>query len=691
MTRFLGYRLNHRRLRWGLAAGLASVLVAGLGWLAWSSPRPPAATAARDVTLEIPAREAPATTPAADMSAELSTEDPRGEAELPAEVERRLIRRVRHLASDELEGRGLGTQGIELAAQYIAQEFQQAGLQTNYGDGTPFQKFARSVKYGIGSRNELALEGPEGSRQDLALRQDFLPLSLSGSGRFSLPLVFVGYGITAPEADYDDYQSLQVTGKAVLVLRHGPRWLDRGRPRAVAENSRHVHLSNKVANALRHGAAAVVFCTDYRTCLSRQPAAGANSAAGASPPVDPSRYDALLGFQVNGADAKRQIPVLHAQRRFLEPAVRQGAGVELADLEARIDEQRMPQSCVLEGWKISGEVQLGQTARELKNVIAGLEGAGPLADETVVVGAHYDHLGYGGGGSLAGGRREIHNGADDNASGTALIIELGRQLAKRRQPLSRRVLFIGFTAEESGLIGSEHYVQSPVLPLRQTIAMVNADMVGYLRQERLEISGSGTAAEFPPLLSRLGSLHGFRLELDPSGDGPSDHASFCERRVPVLHLFTGLHEHYHRPTDDSDRLNYHGLRRITQFTRELVEALADAPRRPDFRGEAEEDWLVRRPSAKPTPAPAPPRPTTSGWLGQRASDGRGLVVRQLPKAGWAAQSGIRAGDRILQLGTRTVASLEELQTALDAVPRGQSASLQIVRGEVALELQLALP
>ena len=673
---------GRRKLRLWLGGGLLLAVVgvgAGHHWL----QAPPADAS--------PAARAAPRLPSAAGDARAGGRLP-AEAAAPsdaANMERRLLQAVRYLASDELEGRGLGTAGIERAADFIAQEFQRGGLRAAAEDGTPFQRFARSVKFGLSGRNAVALAGPDALRQELSLRQDFLPLSLSGSGAFALPLVFVGYGITAPDVAYDDYAGLDVTGKAVLILRHEPRPLQRHGHVPAGESSPQAHLSSKVANAVRHGAAAVIFCTDYQALQPRVPTGGAGQSAADRRPAGVSALDTLLGFQVNGAVAKRQIPVLHILRPFLEQAVRQATGQELRDLERDINEQSRPQSRRLEGWQIAGEVNVGQTVRDLKNVLATLEGQGPAAQETIVLGAHYDHLGFGGAGSLSSGSREIHHGADDNASGTAAILELGRQFAARPTRLPRRLLFLAFTGEESGLLGSEYYVGHPVVPLRQTVAMVNLDMIGYLRQERLEISGSGTAVEFDPLLRRLGPTYGFRLELEPGGDGPSDHASFFEQRIPVLHLFTGLHAHYHRPSDTWDKLDIRGLRRITQFTQDLVTALAEAGPRPHFRGDAD-DELFEAPRRRP-PTAAPPQAVTLGVSGQLADDGGGYLVRQVAQGSPAAQAGIRPGDRILQIGPRTVSRLEDARAAMQSVTAGTRLPIRLQRGGVALEVEVAIP
>jgi Zn-dependent M28 family amino/carboxypeptidase len=230
---------------------------------------------------------------------------------------------------------------------------------------------------------------------------------------------------------------------------------------------------------------------------------------------------------------------------------------------------------------------------EFKNVVAVLEGEGPLAEQTIVVGAHYDHLGIRGGGStleriarsllaMPPQNPEVYNGADDNASGVAALIEIARSLANRPEKLRRRVVFVAFTAEERGLLGSAYYVSHSPFPLDKTVAMLNLDMLGRLRDERLIVVGSGTGTGFGEVLDQVNQRYNLKLDKSPRGFGGSDHASFRARKIPAMHFFTGTHENLHRPTDDLETLNVPGMRRLSQFVGEVVVALANAEQRPEY-------------------------------------------------------------------------------------------------------------
>lgn len=542
-------------------------------------------------------------------------------AEQSVAVEQRLSEAARYLSSDELQGRGIGTKGLELAAQYIAVQFNEVGLKTDVFEQSPFQPFEVSTGTKLGAENRLTLlsppaqKGGEPNRIDLTLGQQFTPLAVSGSGRFDLPLVFVGYGITGKEEAYDDYAGVDVKQKAVVILRHEPQQAD---PKSVFNGtnvSQYAPFRRKVSNAIEHEAAAVIFCTDrfeirrnagqvhkrWQAALDRLAQEHAKLKKVDSPTLEQiesqrqrmeelaqevdtwskklqDAQDPMLPFTAGGRDAQQpDLPVLFCRRGPLDRALKAASGNDLGTLEEQIDQELEPQSRLLPDWRAVGQVDVQRTTAEVKNVIAVLEGAGPLADETLVIGAHYDHLGFG-----RGSEKTLYNGADDNASGVAVMLEVARRLASRPEKLRRRVVFIAFAAEERGLLGSHHYVRNPRFPIENTIAMLNADCVGRLREEKLTVGGVGSAAGFDPLLDELNQRHAFKLTKQASGRGPSDHAAFYGARVPVMHLFTGRHGDLHRPSDDFETLNLSGMRRIADLVTELAVALANADGRPEY-------------------------------------------------------------------------------------------------------------
>ncbi|HTI50829.1 MAG TPA: M28 family peptidase, partial [Planctomycetaceae bacterium] len=487
----------------------------------------------------------------AALALALSSAFPVRSDDAAAESEQRVLRDIKYLASDELEGRGVGLKGIDLAADYIRDQFARAGLKLDAAKGGPFQTFTMNTGADLGTVNTLALGGPNQKQVELKLNTDFIPQSFGGAGAFSGELAFCGYGIEAPDKEYDDFAGVDLKGKVALIMRKVP---DQSNPRGRFAGrhggmSTHAELRTKVSNAFNHGAAAILLVNDPQTGrqeleqsrkqVSKLADAVAEAAAEfeATDPQDSEKLsaarkalstevakykagkghlgteptDTLLKFGYAGSEPIRNLPVVHITRAAADQVLKPALGKTLTELEAEIDEDVKPHSAVLKGWTAGGVVSIDRKQADVKNVIAVLEGSGPLADETIVVGAHYDHVGRGGPGSLLPGSTDIHNGADDNASGTVSLLELGRRLAARKEKLARRIVFIAFTGEESGLIGSARYTREPLFPLDKTIAMINMDMVGRLKDDKLTVFGTGTAPGWEGLLNELGRKFNFQV------------------------------------------------------------------------------------------------------------------------------------------------------------------------------------
>lgn len=468
-------------------------------------------------------------------------------------LESRLVDEVKYLASPDLEGRGIDTPGIDLAAGFIADHFKAAGLQPVYGQNGYYQSFDYVTADHTDMATALAVAG-----QNHRLGGDFVALSFSAEKSFAGPLAFAGYGIIDTDHSYDDYAGLDVRGKAVVVMRFEPHD-EKGHSRLVADGwSAGARLSAKVRAAADHGAIAVLL-------------------------VNPPEFhggDDLLPFATRFNEAPMSIPVLQVKQSVVDAWLKQAHQPTLAELQKTIDQTGRPHSMAPAGLTASGKVRIHRTVHQLKNVVGRLPGRGEHADEYIIVGAHYDHLGYGRAGSLSPGNRSIHPGADDNASGTAAVMEMARLLANQPPP-ARTILFVCFTGEECGLIGSGYLVNHSPVPLRQVVAMVNLDMVGRLRNMTLLVGGDGTARPFDRILADLDEQSPLKLdEFGKGGFGPSDHLSFALKKVPVLFLFTGLHLDYHRPTDTADKINYDGLAQVVRFGVKLVDRLCAMPKSP---------------------------------------------------------------------------------------------------------------
>ncbi len=595
----------------------------------------------------------------------------------------RLRRHAEYLASDELEGRGPKTKGIDRAAEYIAAQFASAGLRTNAYQGRAFQEFYLSRGYALGKPNHAEMVGPKGQRLALELGQSFTPLALGTAGKLDFPLAFVGYGISAPELGYDDYAKIDVQGRAVIVLRHEPQQGDEQSVFDGQRNSPHAFLSRKLAVAEQHGAKAVIFCNDGYNLGVRDNA----------PDNAQFTADKLLEFNTGGGAPRSSLPALHLQRDILDKLLHAAGAPSLLEFEKRADERLETNSRDLTGWRIQGVTTTVRTGKALKNVIGVLPGENGLQSEAILIGAHYDHLGLGGDGSLAPWTVDIHNGADDNASGTTVLLEVARRLAAQQPRLKRTVVFVAFSAEEMGLIGSERYVRAPLIPLDRTVAMLNLDMVGRLRQNRVTVYGVGTASEFQSLVTQHAGRQELAVRLSPSGYGPSDHATFHARGVPVLHFFTGLHADYHRPSDDADKLDYAGMDRIASMVTEIARELANRESRPSPKPT---DWVadldygddLETTDATPSPQERQEERPRLGVMLRSAAVRQGILVDSVIDGGPAHRAGLRAGDVILRADDQTMDATARLHQQLKTKKPGDSLMLEVQRGDLQLQLKV---
>jgi hypothetical protein len=589
----------------------------------------------------------------------------------------RLKADVTFLAADAREGRAPGTKGIEAAADYVADVFARGGLKPAPGADGFFQRFTISGQPTLASNPELALIGPGGKTFKGALRTDFSPLALGvGATLENVPIVYAGYGITAKDEarklDYDDYAGISVKGKAVLLIRREPRQGDAASPFDGKNTSSYATFQHKATNAFQHGAVAVIFVNDAATLGDEK--------------------DQLLAFGAGGFDVNSNLPFVMLSREFADKLLAAAGEPSLSQLEKEIDDDLKPHSRPIEGWGLTERIVIERNGVETKNVVGVLEGAGPHADETIVIGGHYDHLGHGGmtSGSLAIFSRDIHNGADDNASGTAMVLELARRLGARRDPLPRRVVFIAFSGEERGLLGSLYYVAHPLYPLRSTVMMINCDMVGRLNaRSELTMIGTGTSPGIDTLVDVLGKSAGLAIKKVAGmtdGFGGSDHQPFYGKHIPVLFAFTGLHLDYHRPSDDSDRINFPGMARIADYLELITLDLLRRPERPPY-------VAVNEPRAHSRPvASATGRPIASLGVmpdyGHDANDG--LSLGGVREGGPAAQAGLKEGDLVVKLGGQSISTIYDYMESMNKHKPGDKVEVVVKRGGKDVTFQVTL-
>lgn len=613
----------------------------------------------------------------------------------------RLRAHVAHLASERLDGRRTGTPGAVEAARYVASEFKRYGLAPGAGAGEYLQTFPYVAGVELGNGNSLVLATR--AKHGLRVGDDWMPLGFSASASVGpAPVVFVGYGITAADQNYDDYKGVDVSGRVALALAGTPdgdnphgRFTRAGEPRFKAAAARAAG-----ASALLIVASEREFKDDRAARLSYD-----NSAGDAGLPV------AVVSKRA-AADMLGLVSVMDgaANLEFFERVFREwksGAKAEPPrELQAARDTLRV--------FTLAITTDLVRKPAPATNVVGILEGSDPkLREEVIVVGAHYDHLGRGGHGSRAEREGEIHYGADDNASGTAALLELARLASANRAAARRTVVFVAFGGEEEGLLGSNHFVNNPPFPLDRTVAMLNMDMVGRLREDKLMVGGVGTAAEWRQMLERAngateikvaaagaepgrvpdgvpvvvaangavvataGMRRPFALSLNEDGYGPSDHSSFYGKQVPVLFFFTGTHDDYHRPTDTAERINYEGLAAVASLVGRLLADLQAAERRPAYTT-AKVEQTARATGFR----------VYLGTVPSYNESTDGMLLEGVREGSPAAAAGLQAGDRVVRLAGRDVRNVYDYTQALSGMQAGQEYEVEIVRGAERLKLTL---
>lgn len=625
----------------------------------------------------------------------------------------RLRQHVTLLASDKLEGRRTGTPGAQEAARYVARELMRAGVppgaNVNCGKTNEtcyMQEFPYVAGVELGGGNKLTatrradLTGGVPLAVDFKVVEDWTPLGFSSNARVEGGAVFVGFGISDAAQSYDDYKGVDVKDKVAVALSGTP---DGDNPHS--RFTRAGELRFKAAAARAAGARALVVVASEEKFaddkLSR------------------------LRFDNSGGDAG--LPVVAVSRQAASKILGLTGSPFLAEVEKRVREwggtshtepadgdwfTRIRISAP-SGVVLSMTTDVVRKNAPAANVVGVLEGSDPkLKDEVIVIGAHYDHLGRGGEGSLATREGDVHHGADDNASGTAGLIELARLFSQERAHMRRTVIFVAFGGEEEGLIGSSFYVQHPARPMERTVAMLNMDMIGRLKDGALNVGGVGTSDVWRDWVARANGTPSvkvnagstptqmdtsltvaagadghagatatpaerFSLRVSEDGYGPSDHSSFYSKQVPVLFFFTGSHEDYHKPTDTADRINYDGEARVLEFVREIVYDLQDAEKRPAYAA-AKSDAATRRTGFN----------VSLGTIPSYADSTDGLKLEGVREGSPAQTAGLAAGDVIVKLAGRDVKNVYDYTQALSEMKAGQEYEVELLRGGQRLTLKI---
>ncbi len=555
------------------------------------------------------------------------------------------------LAGDALEGRGLGTTGIQMAEHYIADRLARIGLEAMGDAGSPFQSFEVVTAITLDEKGaSLALASPEGERS-LELERDWAPFPISGSGRFDGPVVFAGYALHAPDLSYDDLADAELEGRVVLAFRFEPRENDAASPLGGARPVPESAIRFKADALADRGATALILVDGP---LAKSPD--------------------LLPRLTQAEGPPAALPILALTREAAEQWLRP-FGFDLAAEQVRIDSTLKSATRALPGLRARGDLRLDLTMTPCRNIVFALPGTGELAPEWVVLSAHHDHLGRGGPRSMTPGVEAIHNGADDNASGVAaLLLAAGRLEHHLASADSHRgVVIVSFSAEEIGLLGSAHYVNHPPHPIEQTAAIINLDMVGRLTGDRLVVLGAGSSTAWGRWLDEKEVAPGLRLVRGGDAYAPSDQASFFERGIPGVQLFTGAHAEYHSPADDAKLINATGGARVAELAAALTARAATATPRPRLAHEERPDPIVgdRRSGG----ASIGTIPDYAAFAGTET----GVAISGVRAGSPAEKAGLRAGDRVVELEGIEIGDIGDYAYELRRRAPGENVPIVVIR------------
>jgi hypothetical protein len=537
-----------------------------------------------------------------------------------------LLQHIAVLAHDSLEGRETGEAGELKAAEYISKQFSEAGLLPAGPGGKWLQPYDFVKLVDFGPANRLAVNG---SPWELGV--DWEPLKQSVSDSFSFDeVVPVGYGITDEDGFWDDYEDVDVAGNAVLIKRYWPE--DEENPHADLE--KYSSLAGKILNAIDHDAAGVFFYT-------------------------PLSHDDTMMSMGSTRVSSKEIPVIFLRRTALER-------MEF-DFEA-------PQPFSMEG--VTELIRVPDTGYNVLGILPG------RSDSTIVIGAHYDHLGYGGPGSgsrYLGVEHLIHNGADDNGSGTSALLELAKHFGSRAGHMEHSVLFCAFSGEEKGLLGSSTFVKGPTVSLDSIRMMINMDMIGRLQNQDkgLAIFGTGTSEEFASFFDTLTNGN-IKMTSKESGTGPSDHTSFYNREIPVLGFFTGAHQDYHKPEDDVEGIDADGILSVANLVTSIVNHFDTLPGNLTFQKTKDPDAGKRMGGFS----------VTLGIMPDYISEVQGLRIDGVSPDRPADRAGMLVGDIITQMGDYTISDIYEYMDALRKFRKGDTVMVTLTREEETIETEV---
>lgn len=563
---------------------------------------------------------------------------------------------VKKLSSPEMEGRGDGSKGLVLAEHLIVERYKTLGLEPAGSKGY-LQPFRVVTGRKILDGTKMSAQANGGKTAAYTVQADFIPLSFSSPGKIKATVVFAGYGISAPEFSFDDFRDADVRDKVVLVLR--------GEPESFAQkagnggHTTHASLITKAINAKNHGAAALIVVNGK---------------------LAPGDSDELLPFGNAEGPEEAGIPCMQVKANVADEWLRP-TGLTTVELQESIEKERSSGLSIALDSTVVVTLKLETQRATVNNVLAYLPGK---TDEYIIVGAHYDHLGKGDSHSLARSQiGQIHPGADDNASGTAGVLELARVFTPLAGKLDRGILFANFAGEELGLLGSAEWVREPTRPLEKAVAMVNMDMIGRIHDDKVFIGGVGTGTTLKHALEDAAKGSSFHLEYSESGYSASDHTSFVAKKIPVLFFFSGLHSDYHKPSDTWDKINGAAATQLLGLISRVSEEIADATEKPKFVAVAE------NPHAGGVSSGGGYGPYF-GSVPDFGETENGVKFSDVRPGSPAAKAGLQAGDVLVQFGEKAIKNLYDFTDALRRSKVGDVVEVTVHRDGKPLKVSVTL-
>ncbi|HXY01743.1 MAG TPA: M28 family peptidase [Candidatus Limnocylindrales bacterium] len=569
----------------------------------------------------------------------------------------RFLNDVKTLTQPKMEGRGDGTKGLIRAEHILVDRYKSLGLEPAGTNGY-LQPFVVTTGAKLKRKNHFVVQSAD-AKKELKLNADYVPLSFSSSGGALSGLVFAGYGATAEEFGYDDYAGLDAKDKIVVVLRYEPSGFA-----AKSGNqglTRHSQLVTKAINARNHGAKGLILVNGK---------------------LGEGEEDLLTKFgSVSGPE---NVGILFAQtKNAAADEWFRTAGKSLKDVQEQINAVTKPASFGFpEVIQANLAVDIKTTRATVYNVLAYLPGK---TDEYVILGAHYDHLGRGTFDSLAPSLiGQIHPGADDNASGTAGVLELARVLAPLKGQLQRGILFMSFAGEELGLLGSAAWVKQPTKPLDKAVAMLNMDMIGRIKDNKVYVGGVGTGSTLQKVLDQARGDSPFKFEISQGGYSSSDHTSFVAKKIPVLFFFSGLHSDYHKPSDTWEKIDSNSAAGLLNIVARVTVELASEPEKPKFV-----EVVETNPHAG-TPGGGGGYGAYFGSIPDFGQTENGVKFADIKPGSPAAKAGLKAGDVLIQFGDKPIKNLYDFTDALRRSKVGDVMLVTVLRDGKELKVDVKL-